>query len=81
MTLALTCAGAGADPLSVIRCRLVYGVAQYSNDFTANSLFTATDFPDNLRGSWNAVFGYIVHNQIAPVMVVEFGTGYESFDS
>lgn len=55
-------------------------MAQYSNDFAANSLFTAPDFPDNLRGSWNAVFGYIVHDQIAPVMVVEFGTGYASLD-
>ena len=50
-------------------------MAQYSNDLAANSLFSAADFPNNLRGSWNAVFGYIVLNQIAPVMVVEFGTG------
>ena len=53
--------------------RLVYGVAQYNNN---DDLITATDYPNNLRGSWNAVYGYIVHSQIAPVIVVEFGTRF-----
>lgn len=57
--------------------KLIYGVAQYTNDDGANALFTASDFPNNLRGNWNAAYGFIVTQQIAPVIVAEFGTNFQ----
>jgi aryl-phospho-beta-D-glucosidase BglC (GH1 family) len=62
--------------------RVVYGVAEYSNDLYNKTYFYSPLFPNNLRTVWNTNFGFVVLKQIAPLFVSEFGTSFsDSKDS
>lgn len=59
-----------------VKNHVVYSVVQYSNDNAANTWFTDSTFPNNLRTLWNQYYGFIVQQQIAPLFVCEFGTNF-----
>ena len=56
--------------------RVVYMTSEYSNDLYDHPYFSDPTFPSNLRAIWNNRFGYIVIQQIAPIMINEFGVSF-----
>ncbi|WP_250446112.1 glycoside hydrolase family 5 protein [Actinotalea sp. C106] len=58
--------------------RVVYSTHEYPESVYAQPWFSAADYPDNLEPLWDAHWGYLVAEDIAPVFVGEFGTLYES---
>ena len=54
--------------------RVVYSAHEYSASVISNSWFNTPDYPNNLPQVWNAHWGYIQKQGIAPVWVGEFGT-------
>ena len=54
--------------------RLVYSAHDYPSTVFAQSWFSATDYPNNLPSVWDAHWGYLIKDDIAPVWVGEFGT-------
>ena len=57
---------------------LVYSVHDYPNSVSAHPWFTASDYPNNLPQVWDAYWGYIKKQNIAPVWVGEFGSKLET---
>jgi endoglucanase len=53
--------------------RLVYSPHDYGPDVYAQPWFGSPDFPTNLPSVWDAHWGYLVKEQIAPVVLGEFG--------
>ena len=58
--------------------RLVYSVHEYPESVAPHPWFHETNYPDNLPGVWDRYWGYLVKEEIAPVLVGEFGTRYET---
>lgn len=58
--------------------RLVYSTHEYPESIYPQSWFKASNYPDNLPAVWDKYWGYIVHEDIAPVLIGEFGTRYET---
>ncbi|MBP2233200.1 endoglucanase [Azospirillum agricola] len=54
--------------------QLVYSVHDYPPSMAGFGWFSDSSFPDNMPAVWNDAWGYIVQNDIAPVLVGEFGT-------
>jgi Endoglucanase len=54
--------------------QLVYSVHEYPASISAQKWFSAPDYPNNLPAIWNAHWGYIIKQHIAPVWLGEFGT-------
>ncbi len=54
--------------------RLVYSVHDYPSTVAPHSWFNVSSYPNNLPGVWDAHWGYIYKQGIAPVWVGEFGT-------
>jgi len=68
-------AGAGAAPVRLaVPHRLVYSTHDYPASVYAQPWFSAPDYPANLPALWDATWGYLHRNSIAPVLVGEFGT-------
>ena len=42
--------------------------------------FDETTYPNNLPGGWDEHWGYLVKEKIAPVLVGEFGTRYDTVE-
>ena len=53
--------------------RLVYSPHDYGPGVYAQPWFSAPDFPNNLPAVWDAHWGYISNEHIAPVVLGEFG--------
>jgi aryl-phospho-beta-D-glucosidase BglC (GH1 family) len=58
--------------------RLVYSVHEYPESVAPHPWFEATNYPGNLPAIWDQFWGYLVKEEIAPVLVGEFGTRYET---
>ncbi len=58
--------------------RVVYSAHEYPASVYPQAWFAAPTYPDNLRAIWDANWGYLVNEDIAPVFVGEFGTRYET---
>jgi endoglucanase len=66
--------------------RLVYGAADFpfdaliarDGDPSAYPWLTDPAFPSNLPSVWDARWGYLVRENIAPVLLTAFGTLYQS---
>lgn len=58
--------------------RLVYSVHDYPASVANHVWFSASNYPDNLPGIWDANWGYIYKQGIAPIWVGEFGTKLET---
>jgi endoglucanase len=53
--------------------RLVYSPHDYGPGVYAQPWFDTSDFPDNMPTIWGAHWGYLANEQIAPVVLGEFG--------
>jgi endoglucanase len=60
--------------------RLVYSVHEYPESVAPHPWFDETNYPDNLPGVWDKYWGYLVKENIAPVLVGEFGTRYDTVE-
>jgi len=54
--------------------KLVYSAHDYGNSVYAQPWFQGTDFASNLPARFDSAWGYIFRENIAPVLVGEFGT-------
>ncbi|MGD8195911.1 cellulase family glycosylhydrolase, partial [Herbiconiux sp. P18] len=68
-------ADAGSAPVSLdVADRVVYSPHDYPASIFAQTWFDASDYPANLPGVWDANWGYLAKENIAPVLVGEFGS-------
>ncbi len=58
--------------------RVVYSPHDYPSTIYGQSWFSASNYPANLPGIWDAHWGYLAKKDIAPVLVGEFGTKFET---
>jgi endoglucanase len=58
--------------------RLVYSPHDYPASVFPQEYFSDPDYPDNLPDIWNANWGYLFRDGIAPVMLGEFGSRLET---
>lgn len=72
-------AGAGAAPVQLdVPGHVIYSPHDYPSSIYPQSWFSDPTYPANLPGVWSAHWGYLVEQNIAPVMLGEFGTRYET---
>ena len=58
--------------------RVVYSVHEYCLDVDRISpWFWTPEYPNNLRPRWDWFFGFIFHEQIAPIWIGEYGTEFK----
>ena len=70
---------AGAAPVRLnVPQLLVYSTHDYPSSLHAQSWFSDPSYPANLAGVWDANWGYLVKQNIAPVLLGEFGTKYQT---
>jgi endoglucanase len=68
-------AAAGANPVRLnVAGRLVYSPHDYPIDVADQPWFHDPTFPSNMPGIWNRTWGYLRVNNVAPVLLGEFGT-------
>lgn len=66
--------GAGRYPVRLaVPNKLVYSPHEYGPGVYEHPWFSASDFPENLRDRWQVGFYYLVEQDIAPVLIGEFG--------
>lgn len=58
--------------------KLVYSIHDYPASVSAQTWFSAGNYPQNLGGVWDAYWGYVFKNNLAPVIVGEFGSKLET---
>jgi len=72
-------ADAGDAPVSLdVADRVVYSPHDYPASIYAQKWFTASDYPANLREVWSSNWGYLAEQDIAPVLLGEFGSKLET---
>lgn len=54
--------------------KLVYSAHEYATSVSMQSWFDDPTFPDNMPALWDHFFGYLKKQNIAPVLVGEFGS-------
>ena len=71
--------GAKAYPVRLdVPGRLVYSTHEYPATVYPQPWFSHASYPGNLPGIWDKYWGYLVKEEIAPVLIGEFGTRYET---
>ncbi len=71
-------AGAGTYPVRLnTPNRVVYSPHDYPSTVYNQPWFSDPNYPNNLPGLWDARWGYLKKNNIAPVWLGEFGTKLE----
>ncbi|GAA3615267.1 hypothetical protein GCM10022223_34420 [Kineosporia mesophila] len=71
--------GAGTYPVRLsVAGRLVYSPHEYATSVYRQPWFDDPTFPANLPALWDAEWGYLSKNNVAPVWVGEFGTTLQS---
>ena len=58
--------------------RVVYSTHEYPETIYPQAWFKDPGYPGNLPAVWDQYWGYLVREDIAPVLVGEFGTRYET---
>lgn len=58
--------------------RVVYSPHEYPSTVYNQTWFNASNYPNNLPAIWDKNWGYIQKSNIAPVLVGEFGTKYQT---
>jgi endoglucanase len=58
--------------------RLVYSAHEYPETIYPQPWFSDSNYPNNLPAVWDKYWGYLVKENIAPVLIGEFGTRYET---
>ncbi len=67
--------GAQSFPVRLnVANRLVYSAHEYPHDVAVQPWFSDPTFPNNMPALWNRWWGYLHVNNVAPVLVGEFGT-------
>jgi endoglucanase len=67
--------GAAQFPVRLnVANRLVYSAHDYATSVFPQPWFSDPSFPNNLPPLWNRMWGYLMQNNVAPVLVGEFGT-------
>ena len=67
--------GAGAQPVVLsVPHHLVYSAHDYPASVSGQPWFSAPNYPNNLPGIWDAHWGYLYKNGVAPVLLGEFGS-------
>jgi aryl-phospho-beta-D-glucosidase BglC (GH1 family) len=70
---------AGTAPVRLdVAHRLVYSPHDYPASVYAQPWFSAPDYPANLASLWEARWGYLVTQNLAPIWIGEFGTKYQT---
>ena len=66
--------GVKKDPI-VLTCpdKLVYSPHEYGPEVFQQPWFFEADFPENMEKIWDDAFGYIAKENIAPLLIGEFG--------
>ena len=57
--------------------RVVYSPHIYPNSIWNQPWFSAADYPNNLTSKWDEEWGYIYKENIAPIIIGEFGSKFE----
>jgi aryl-phospho-beta-D-glucosidase BglC (GH1 family) len=71
--------GAKDQPVRLeVSDRLVYSIHEYPASVAPQPWFNEPSYPGNLPGVWDRHWGYLVDENIAPVLVGEFGSRYET---
>jgi endoglucanase len=72
-------AGAGTAPVRLsVEHRVVYSPHDYPASVYNQSWFSAPDYPANLASVWEARWGFLVTQNVAPIWIGEFGTKYQT---
>ena len=58
--------------------RLVYSAHEYPETIYPQPWFSDSNYPNNLPAVWDKYWGFLVKENIAPVLIGEFGTRYET---
>ncbi len=67
--------GAASAPVRLnVAGRLVYSAHDYATSVYPQPWFSDPSFPNNLAGIWDRNWGYLFKNNVAPVLLGEFGT-------
>jgi len=67
--------GAGTAPVQLsLPDRVVYSAHDYPASVYPQSYFSSSNYPNNLADIWDRHWGYLKKNNIAPVLLGEFGT-------
>ncbi len=67
--------GAGEYPVRLdVADRLVYSPHDYPASIYPQTWFSDPNYPNNLPALWDARWGYLQNNNIAPILLGEFGT-------
>lgn len=67
--------GAGKSPVKLnVAHRLVYSAHDYPSSVSGQPWFSAANYPANLPGVWDAHWGYLAKDGVAPVLLGEFGS-------
>ncbi len=56
--------------------RLVYSPHEYPESISSQPWFSDPNYPNNLPGIWDKFWGYLSKQNIAPILIGEFGTKY-----
>ncbi len=68
-------AGAGTYPVTLSTAnRVVYSPHDYPASVYPQSWFSDPSYPANLPAKWDATWGYLFKNNVAPVLLGEFGS-------
>ncbi len=71
--------GSKTDPIDfTVDHKLVYSVHDYPPSLAGFGWFNDSDFPNNMSDVWTDAWGYLIQNNVAPVLVGEFGTKLET---
>jgi endoglucanase len=71
--------GAKAYPVRLnVANRLVYSPHDYPETVYPQTWFNDPNYPNNLPALWDKYWGYLHNENIAPLLIGEFGTKYES---
>lgn len=73
----LSAAGSAPVQLAVAN-RVVYTAHDFSASVSRQAWFDAPDYPQNLPATWDALWGYLARDDIAPVYLSAFGTRLDS---
>ena len=67
--------GAASAPVRLnVANRLVYSAHDYATSVFAQPWFSDPAFPNNMAAIWDRNWGYLFKNNVAPVLLGEFGT-------
>ncbi|KAJ3320733.1 hypothetical protein HDV06_005026 [Boothiomyces sp. JEL0866] len=68
-------ANAGQFPVRLnVPNKLVYSIHDYPNSLFAQTWFSDSNYPNNLNSVWDEYWGYLLKQNVAPLLVGEFGT-------